>query len=172
MKIIPIEKKLAIVLSIKDGTPIKVASRNHGVQSKQARAWYRRYTRYGCSGLETKTGSRRFDADFKLHVVLSVLEKSVSLAKAAVIYDIDVNTLRRWREQYLSGKEMPQPASCTKKVKPMGRPRKKQPQTELEVLQAENERLRAEVALLKKVQALVEERERRERKSGRWPSKN
>lgn len=115
MKIIPIEKKLAVVLSIKDGTPIKVASRNHGVQSKQARAWYRRYTRYGCSGLETKTGSRRFDADFKLHVVLSVLEKSVSLAKAAVIYDIDVNTLRRWREQYLSGKEMPQPASCTKK---------------------------------------------------------
>lgn len=172
MKIIPIEKKLAIVLSIKDGTPIKVAGRNHGVQSRQVREWYRRYMRYGRSGLETKTGSRRFDADFKLRVVLSVLEKNVSLAEAAVIYDINASSIRRWREQYLSGKEMPQPASCTKKVKPMGRPRKKQPQTELEVLQAENERLRAEVALLKKVKALVEERERRERKTGRWPSKN
>lgn len=168
MKIIPIEKKLAIVLSIKDGTPIKVAGRNHGVQSRQVREWYRRYMRYGRSGLETKTGSRRFDADFKLRVVLSVLEKNVSLAEAAVIYDINASSIRRWREQYLSGKEMPsQPASCTKKVKPMGRPRKKQPQTELEVLQAENERLRAEVALLKKVKALVEERERRERKTGR-----
>lgn len=95
-------------------------------------------------------------------------KKNVSLAEAAVIYDINASSIRRWREQYLSGKEMPsQPAACTKKVKPMGRPRKKQPQTELEVLQAENERLRAEVALLKKVKALVEERERQERKTGR-----
>lgn len=118
MKIIPIEKKLAIVLSIKDGTPIKVAGRNHGVQSRQVREWYRRYMRYGRSGLETKTGSRRFDADFKLRVVLSVLEKNVSLAEAAVIYDINASSIRRWREQYLSGKEMPsQPAACTKKVK-------------------------------------------------------
>ena len=92
MKIIPIEKKLAIVLSIKDGTSIKVAGRNHGVQSRQVREWYRRYMRYGRSGLETKTGSRRFDADFKLRVVLSVLEKNVSLAEAAVIYDINASS--------------------------------------------------------------------------------
>ena len=44
--------------------------------------------------------------------------------------------------------------------------------TELELLRYENERLRAEVALLKKVRALVEEREARLRATGRKPSKN
>lgn len=52
----------------------------------------------------------------------------------------------------------------------MGRPKKREPQTELEKLQAENLRLRAENALLKKVKALVEEREARERRNGRMPS--
>ena len=54
----------------------------------------------------------------------------------------------------------------------MGRPKKREPETELERLQAENARLRAENALLKKVKALVEEREARERMSGQKPSKN
>ena len=52
----------------------------------------------------------------------------------------------------------------------MARPKKKEPQTELEKLQAENLRLRAENALLKKVKALVEEQEARARLSGRKPS--
>jgi transposase len=47
----------------------------------------------------------------------------------------------------------------------MGRPKKHIPETALEELQAEN-------ALLKKVKALVKEREARERMSGQQPSKN
>ena len=54
----------------------------------------------------------------------------------------------------------------------MGRSKKHEPETELEKLQAENIRLRAEIALLKKVTALVKEREARERMSGQKPSKN
>ena len=54
----------------------------------------------------------------------------------------------------------------------MGRPKKQKPQTELERLRYENEYLRAEVALLKKVKALVEEREKRLRETGRKPSKH
>ena len=44
--------------------------------------------------------------------------------------------------------------------------------TELERLRYENEYLKAENALLKKVKALVEERENRLREIGRKPSKN
>ena len=40
----------------------------------------------------------------------------------------------------------------------MGQPKKKKPQTELEGLQTENFRLKAENVLLKKVKALVEDR--------------
>ena len=56
--------------------------------------------------------------------------------------------------------------------KDMARPRKKEPQTELEKLQAENLRLRAENALLKKMKALVEEQEARARLNGQKPSTN
>ena len=51
----------------------------------------------------------------------------------------------------------------------MARPKKKEPQTELQV---ENLRLRAENALLKKVKALVEEQEARARLNGQKPSTN
>jgi transposase len=54
----------------------------------------------------------------------------------------------------------------------MGRPKKKQPETELEKLEAELRYLRAENAYLKKVRALAQERLLRE--SGKQPglSKN
>jgi transposase len=56
--------------------------------------------------------------------------------------------------------------------KGMGRPKKKEPQTELERLRYENEYLRAENALLKKVRALMEEKEKRLHEIGCKPSKH
>ena len=47
----------------------------------------------------------------------------------------------------------------------MGRPKKKEPVTELEKLQRENELLRAENAYLKKLKALMTERERLAKKT-------
>ena len=57
-------------------------------------------------------------------------------------------------------------------MKDMGRPRKKEPQTELEKLQARVQWLEAENALLKKVKALMEEEESRQRGSGHRPSRH
>jgi transposase len=54
----------------------------------------------------------------------------------------------------------------------MGRPKKKEPQTELERLQAKNLRLRAENALLKKAKALVEAKKAQALLNGREPSTN
>ena len=56
----------------------------------------------------------------------------------------------------------------------MGRPKKKtvEQMTELEKLQKENQELKTEIALLKKVRALVEERNARLREIGRGSSKN
>lgn len=55
----------------------------------------------------------------------------------------------------------------------MGRPKKNsRPLTELERLQKENQELKTEIALLKKVRALVEERESRLRGIGCRPSKD
>ena len=54
----------------------------------------------------------------------------------------------------------------------MARPKKKEPQTEIERLQAENLRLRAENALLKKVKTLVEEQKAQALRSEQKPSTN
>jgi cell division protein FtsB len=54
----------------------------------------------------------------------------------------------------------------------MGRLRKKEPQTELEKLQARVHWLEAENALLKKAKALMEEEESRQRGSGRRSSRH
>lgn len=55
----------------------------------------------------------------------------------------------------------------------MGRPKKNsKPLTELERLQKENQELKTEIELLKKVRALVQERESRLRKIGQKSSKN
>jgi len=52
----------------------------------------------------------------------------------------------------------------------MGRPRKQEPQTELEKLKLENEYLKAEVALLKKMQALLDSKKAQNKGTGRAPS--
>jgi transposase len=52
-----------------------------------------------------------------------------------------------------------------RKYASMGRPKKKEPETELEKLQRENELLRAENAYLKKLRALMTERERLAKKT-------
>jgi len=56
------------------------------------------------------------------------------------------------------------------KKNPMARPKKKEPQTELERLQAENLRLRAEKCPAKKVRALVGEQEAWAHINGQKPS--
>lgn len=54
----------------------------------------------------------------------------------------------------------------------MGRPKKEEPETELEKLQTRVRRLEAENALLKKAKALMEEEESGQRGSGHRPSRH
>ena len=114
----------------------------------------------------------RMEVEKKEEILLSIKEKGLSLQQAAVEYDVPRYTLVRWREAYersgLAG------LSCSRSEKTM---RKKRQRTEaeldeLEILRKRNEYLEAENALLKKVKALVEEREARLRAIGRGPSKN
>jgi hypothetical protein len=75
--------------------------------------------------------------------------------------------LREYRSRHDS-QEVNEQTDVT--LETMARLKKKDEMTELEKLQYENLRLRAELDLLKKVKALVEERERRQKEIGRKPS--
>lgn len=102
--------------------------------------------------------------------------KCLTLPKAAAKYDVSVNTIIRWRRvvEKRGYEALYGGLSETYSARLMGRPKKKklEEMTELERALYENERLRAENALLKKVKALIQEREAQLRNIGRKPSKN
>ena len=105
----------------------------------------------------------------KLEILREIAEKSVSLSEAALKYEVPPHTIRRWQKAYeqrgVAG--LSRPKGMKKK-----RQRTEAELDELEMLRKRNEYLEAENALLKKVKALVEEREARLREIGRKPSKD
>lgn len=104
----------------------------------------------------------------KAMIVRSIQEKGLSLSEAAVKYDKPAETLKRWVNTYQAYGE----AGFIRKKMAKKRQRTEEELDELEMLRKRNEYLEAENALLKKVKALVEEREARLRAIGRKPSKD
>ena len=107
----------------------------------------------------------------KLEIVREVDEKRLTLPEVALKHMIVPCTLRRWVKAYHQFGE----SGLARKVSSNGMKKKRQrteaEMDELEMLRKRNEYLEAENALLKKVKALVEEREARLRAIGQKPSK-
>ena len=105
-------------------------------------------------------------------IVLSIIEKGLSLQQAAVAFGVSVEAIRRWKKAYeqfgLSGLDRKRCSNTMNKK----RQKTEAELDELEMLRRRNEYLEAENALLKKVRALVEAREARLRAIGQKPSKN
>ena len=95
----------------------------------------------------------------KLAIVQEVEEKQLSLLEVALKHLVPPHSLQRWVKATSNG--MKKKSQLTKAEL-----------DELEMLRKRNEYLEAENALLKKVRALVEEREARLRAIGQKPSKN
>lgn len=167
------EKKLNIVSQVKSGIPIRCISQASHIGEGMILEWVRKYDFYGESGLR-KRPNIRATANFKEEIVRLVIEKSIPLPLVVLQYGVSKTALESWvRTVRVNGySALYHQNKRGRPPKIMGRPKKREPESELEKLQAENARLRAENALLKKVKALVEQREARERMSGRKPSKN
>ena len=145
--------------------------RETGLDRKQVRQWYLRYEKYGEKGLRG-TRSYHYSTAEKLSIVMEVEEKGVPLQEICLRYDLSRSTIQTWCRKYRAGQSLENSKRGRPPKDPMARPKKKEPQTEFEKLQAENLRLRAENALLKKVKALVEEQEARARLNGQKPLTN
>jgi len=132
----------------------------------------RLYLKGGELALLQPVYSPHIEAKKKEEIVLAIKEKGLSLSEAAASYNLPVCTLRRWTRAYdqcgLAGLERNRSENAMKKK----RQRTEAELDELEMLRKRNEYLEAENALLKKVKALVEEREARLREIGRKPSKD
>ena len=105
----------------------------------------------------------------KVEIVEEIEKKGLSLHRATREYGIPERTLERWLKAY---REKGAAGLARKQKQMKKRHRTEAEMDELEMLRRRNEYLEAENALLKKVKALVEEREARLRATGQKPSKD
>ena len=167
------EEKLNIVTLIKSGYPLNRLCKERRLEHRMVEVWRSRYELYGEVGLRIGTKAYSYTAEKKEEIVRAHLEKGVSLSALSIRYDVNCSTIKVWASKV---RQSGYSALYSQKKRgrapkdPMARPKKREPQTELEKLQAENLRLRAENALLKKVKALVEEQQARARLNGQKPS--
>lgn len=164
--------KVAAVRMLASGKSASQICRELHVGSNSLRLWYQQYMRGGELGLLPKPQARHMSFEEKVMVIEEIVNNGLSLTAASIKYEIPHETLRRW---YLSYKSHGADGLRRKNESPMSRKKRAYTEDELdelERLRLRNEWLEAENALLKKVRALVEEREARQRGIGRKPSKS
>ena len=160
------EERLLAVEKCLSGIAPKTVARQMGIEPNDVRVWFARYQAEGPIGL-LKCPMKHADFAEKCKIVCEYTEKGVPLHKICAEYHVGRTAVQRWSAMYRKGGY-----DALRDIKPigkghlgMGRPKKKEPVTELEKLQRENELLRAENAYLKKLRALVTERERLAKKT-------
>ena len=110
--------------------------------------------------------NKRYTPEFKQMVVEAVRDNHMSYAEAEAHYEVAHGRIQQWERIYLT--EGPEGFKIERRGRgSKGRPRKLPKELEDDLL-AENQRLRAELAYLKKLQALVLEEERHQSKKRRW----
>ena len=169
-------ERLKYMHMLENGFSLNYIERHFGINKKLLGYLWARYQSEGASGLIKKKNVKA-DYAFKLQVLRDIEENHLTLVDASLKYNVSDSRIIVWRRiaktQGYDALAITKPRGRPPK-NDMGRPRKKKPEemTELERLRYENECLRAENALLKKVKALVEAREARLKEIGRKPSKN
>jgi len=110
---------------------------------------------------------KNYSAEYKLNVIMNMREHRLGYVETARKYDIpNYRVIQRWERIFLEEgaeglmKER-RGRACAASGTKKGRPPKLDPKVEEELI-AENQRLRMEIEYLKKLDALVREREERE----------
>ena len=152
-----------VELCVKKHYSSQYVSKLKGLNESNIRKWVSCYKTYGEVGLLPRI-NQTYSAIFKIKVLKTIEKESLSLRATSVRFNIpDVAIIVKWKKDFANfGIE-------GLKSKPKGRPismsdykRKKsksgKPLTREEELLKENERLRCENELLKKLQALIQAR--------------
>ena len=166
-------ERLKYVRLIEEGMSFDAVHRKYGINFTQLRVLWAKYQKCGVSGL-LKSKNIKVDYALKKKIVLDIENNHLTLHSASLKYGASSQRISVWLQQYRKG-GLVALKSMKKRGGPpgMGRPKKNsKPMTELERLRKEVQELKTENALLKKVRALVEERNARLREIGHGPSKN
>ena len=164
-----LETKLAAVQYYLNGSDsIRVTANKFNISKTMLHRWVKRFELHGAKGLEEGSYTN-YSVKFKMDVLNYINETGASVEEAAVVYNISGSLVYNWKYLYEANGEY------ALKIKTKGRPptMKKQPKKSQpvegseEALRAENERLRMENAYLKKLAALIQEKEKLQNKTKR-----
>ena len=172
-----LEEKLCAIGFVFQGESVRSVSRRFHLGHHILYEWLESYKLRGIEGLKPRgKRPRRLSYEEKSKIIREYQESELTLCQLSAKYDIASTALANWvrlaeREGFeaLAPRKLGRPkigGDMTKRLS------KDEYEKENERLRKENERLRLENLLLKKVRALVEEREARNRAIGRKPSKN
>ena len=163
MKKYKAEFKLEVVQSFLAGEGgAKLLARRWSVPEEKIRTWVSHYRLHGIDGLHPKRST--YSAQFKLQVLTHQDREQLSSRQVAAIYDIrNPNQVVVWRRnldeggvEAFGGGKQGRPSMKSERRSPA--PSKMATTDSAQILREENERLRAEVAYLKKLQALIRSR--------------
>jgi transposase len=154
------EFKVEVVKSFLAGEGgAKLLVRRWSVPEEKIRTWVSHYRLHGIDGLRPKRSA--YSAQFKLQVLSHQDREQLSSRQVAAVYDIrNPNQVVVWRRNLDQGRL--QALEREKEERPNMKPERRctSPLNMVatdaaQALREENERLRAEVAYLKKLQALI-----------------
>lgn len=165
-------EKMKVVELYNQGYGNIIISRKLKISTATVKTWLRIYRGKGLLGFERQP-NKSLTIDLKESVVRDVLENLLSFPSVALKYGISYSTAYNWAQQVKQeGFNSLKETKRGRPAKDMGRLKKKEPETDIEKMEAELRYLRAENAYLKKVRALVQERLLRESGKKPKPSKN
>jgi transposase len=153
------EQREAAVALFETGWGAKAVGTRLGVSPNAIGRLYDRWRVRGGTTLVAKPTKRVFSFEFKLDAVQRFLSGENKVGLARELQLSSPKLIDKWAGKYRAEGE------DGLRVKPKGRPMRnrdseRKPESELQRLRRENERLRAEVAFLGKVQALRDEERR------------
>jgi transposase len=155
------EEKIAAIKEVEGGNSIAEVARQYGISNSVLKWEVRSYREHGEKGLKghvySWTGKQRYEVLKYMH------ENQLSFRETGILLGIRHSTILHWERRYLEngidGLEDKKKGRKPRVQKP------KPPKTRLEELEEENLDLRIENEYLKKLNALVAEREKREREN-------
>jgi transposase len=161
------EFKLQVIEEHVKGHPVNFLSKKYEISRSLIRKWIDHHRSNGTEGLLPKS-CLYYPKEFKLKVVKAYKDKRLSLRDCCLRFNIPTqSTISSWVRRYeqlgINGlNEQKGRPKIMKKDKPAAK--KTEPLTRLEELEKENLYLRAEIDLLKKLDALTLQKQTRQKK--------